>query len=97
MNEHEREEEEEEEDQAERVENRSATRKNCGEQQPEGFVNDIRKQRSGNTYKDRPTVFRQVPESKTKKSTGERVGEDEHFRYPLIVVSNNPVVVYVLC
>jgi hypothetical protein len=79
--------EEKENDKAERVENRSATPKNCGEQQPEGFVNEIRDHRRGNTYRDRPTVIRQVPEDQTKKSTGEHMGEDEHFRYALIVIS----------
>ena len=79
------------------MKNRSATFKNHREKQPEGFVNEIRKNRCSNTDRDGPTVICQVPENKTQKSTGEHMSEDKHFRYALIVFSKNiPAVVYVL-
>ena len=52
------------------------------DQQPEGFVKEVRQDRSGNTEGDSPPVTRQVPDCETEESTGEYVGCDEHAGTP---------------
>ena len=60
------------------MEDGSSTAKGRRKYQTEGFVNEIRNDRSDDTENNGPPLIRQVPEPKAEESTREDVGKDQH-------------------
>jgi hypothetical protein len=60
------------------MEDGSSAAKGSRKYQAEGFVNEVRDDRSDNTENNGPPLIRQVPEPKAKEGTREDVGKDQH-------------------